>query len=256
MCRRLIRRIVGTVLLLPMSPLSAAAQADPAVMPVQPIPGLVEAPPPTDFSSRRARFLATIAEQARQNGVAPALADAVATVESAYDPGALGENGEVGLMQILPSTAAMLGFRGTNAALSEPETNIRYGVVYLAQAWTLANGNVCRTLMKYRAGHGEERMTPLSIAYCRRALEHLASVGSPLASGPGALIPSTGGWVGRCGETIPVVALTGPERVRLRRGQRSQADSLRFQEAQIARIRVLRACLARHSSGRQQVTQG
>jgi ABC-type uncharacterized transport system substrate-binding protein len=30
--------------------------------------------------------------------------------------------------------------------------------------------------MKYRAGHGEEQMTPLSVEYCRRAREHLAQV--------------------------------------------------------------------------------
>jgi hypothetical protein len=152
-------------------------------------------------------------------------------------------------MQILPATAAMLGFRGTDAALSEPAVNIRYGVAYLARAWTLANGDVCRTLMKYRAGHGEERMTALSVAYCRRALTYLASVGSPLAGGAGALLAPGSVEVTRCGRPIPPVTLTGPERVRLRRGQRSEADSLRLWEAQAARLRVLRACLVRHPAG-------
>jgi len=31
--------------------------------------------------------------------------------------------------------------------------------------------------MKYRAGHAEERMTPLSLEYCRRAREYLAQNG-------------------------------------------------------------------------------
>src|SRR4029453_10151459 len=35
--------------------------------------------------------------------------------------------------------------------------------------------------MKYRAGWGEERMSPLSVEYCRRARSHLAAIGSPLA---------------------------------------------------------------------------
>ena len=60
---------------------------------------------------------------------------------------------------------------------------MRFGVAYLARAWELARGDVCRTLMKYRAGWGEERMTPLSVEYCRRAREHLAAIGSPLAGG-------------------------------------------------------------------------
>src|SRR5204862_75646 len=77
--------------------------------------------------------------------------------------------------------AALLGYRGTDAGLAEPTINVRYGVAYLARAWRLAAGDLCRALMKYRAGHGEERMTPLSVEYCRRARAHLAATGSPLA---------------------------------------------------------------------------
>src|SRR5215207_9904448 len=74
----------------------------------------------------------------------------------------------------------------------DSETNVRLGVAYLARAWQLANGDVCRALMKYRAGWGEERMTPLSVEYCRRARGHLAAIGSPLADGalPGGDEPS------------------------------------------------------------------
>ena len=42
---------------------------------------------------------------------------------------------------------------------------------------------MCRALMKYRAGHGEERMSPLSAEYCRRARGYLAAIGSPLVQG-------------------------------------------------------------------------
>ena len=80
-------------------------------------------------------------------------------------------------MQVRPSTARLLGFIGTNQELADPSTNIRLGVTYLAQAWNLAQGNLCRALMKYRAGHGEEQMTPRSVDYCRRAREHLAVQG-------------------------------------------------------------------------------
>jgi len=116
-------------------------------------------------------------------GLPPDLADAVARVESAFDPDAVGKVGEVGLMQVRPETANMLGYRGPVAGLFEPETNIRYGVAYLSRSWQLASGDVCRALMKYRAGWGEERMTPLSVEYCRRARRHLAAIGSPLARG-------------------------------------------------------------------------
>lgn len=126
-------------------------------------------------------FWTLLEQEARKNGLPPDIADAVAAIESGYDPSAIGGVGEVGLMQVRPSTAAMLGFSGHAAELAKPEVNIRYGVTYLAQAWRLAHGDLCRALMKYRAGHGEEVMSPLSIQYCGRARAHLASVGSPFA---------------------------------------------------------------------------
>jgi hypothetical protein len=125
----------------------------------------------------RSAYLPAIAHEAATNGVPPALVDAVVRIESRYDPAAVGSVGEIGLMQVRPKTAALLGFRGTSADLAQPQTNLRYGVGYLAKAWRLASGDLCRTLMKYRAGHGSETMSALSVEYCRRARIHLASVG-------------------------------------------------------------------------------
>jgi soluble lytic murein transglycosylase-like protein len=125
----------------------------------------------------RSVYLPAIAHEAAANGVPPALVDAVVRIESRYDPAAVGSVGEIGLMQVRPKTAALLGFQGTSADLAQPQTNLRYGVGYLAKAWRLASGDLCRTLMKYRAGHGSETMSALSVEYCRRARLHLASVG-------------------------------------------------------------------------------
>jgi hypothetical protein len=125
----------------------------------------------------RSTYLPAIAHEAEANGVPPALVDAVVRIESRYDPAAVGSVGEIGLMQVRPKTAALLGFQGTSAELAQPQTNLRYGVGYLAKAWRLASGDLCRTLMKYRAGHGSETMSTLSVEYCRRARIHLASVG-------------------------------------------------------------------------------
>ena len=138
------------------------------------------------YPKGRNAHLALIRRQAERYRVPPELADAVAQIESAYNPQASGALGEVGLMQIRPETAALLGYRGTASGLFEPETNVYYSVAYLAGAWRRANGDLCRALMKYRAGHGEERMSAFSIEYCRRARSYLASTGSPLAE---ALLP-------------------------------------------------------------------
>jgi len=135
----------------------------------------------TEEQEAHKTFRALIKREAEKNGLPSDIADAVASVESGYDPGAVGAAGEIGLMQVLPETAAMLGFKGDLAELAKAEVNIRYGVMYLSDAWRLAGGDLCRALMKYRAGHGEEVMSPLSIIYCGRARAHLAAAGSPFA---------------------------------------------------------------------------
>lgn len=128
------------------------------------------------FPSPRARLVGMVRAEAKIRNLPEDLAEAVAYVESAYDPEARGAVGEVGLMQVLPSTAAMMGFKGAISDLAAPPTNIYYGVGYLAKAWRLSNGDICRALMKYRAGLGEERMTARSVDYCRRAKLYLSQI--------------------------------------------------------------------------------
>ncbi|WP_444772112.1 lytic transglycosylase domain-containing protein [Rhodopseudomonas sp. NSM] len=107
----------------------------------------------------------------------PALLDAVMAVESSYNPGVVGMDGEIGLMQLMPATARMMGFTGSNADLANPDINIHYGARYLAGAWRLAKEDVCTAAMKYRAGHGETRFSVLSVEYCIRVRNHLAARG-------------------------------------------------------------------------------
>jgi soluble lytic murein transglycosylase-like protein len=125
----------------------------------------------------REEYLALIRTQAERNALPAAVAEAVTHVESGYHPGKIGKVGEIGLMQIRPATAATLGFRGHYLELADPATNIRYGVAYLARAWRLAEGDLCRALMKYRAGHRQERMSPLSRKYCALAKTYLKETG-------------------------------------------------------------------------------
>ena len=74
----------------------------------------------------------------------------------------------------------MMGFKGPLASLSEPATNIAYGTQYLAEAWRLANQDICTTVMKYRAGHAETRFSVKSVDYCKRVRRHLATIGYPV----------------------------------------------------------------------------
>ncbi|MBM1174465.1 lytic transglycosylase domain-containing protein [Microvirga arabica] len=153
------------------------AQAGALAAPDAAVPAPLDDTPLLKEFPRRSLYQEIIKREAASHGLPPGIADAVVRIESGYNPSAVGGVGEIGLMQVRPTTAAMLGFKGSNAELAQPEDNIRYGVAYLAKAWRLAGGDICRALMKYRAGHGEETMTPLSAEYCRRAKVHLAALG-------------------------------------------------------------------------------
>ncbi|MCF3639369.1 lytic transglycosylase domain-containing protein [Rhizobium sp. TRM95111] len=103
---------------------------------------------------------------ARQYGVPVDLAHAVVRVESNFNPRARGSAGEIGLMQIKPATARMMGYRGSAKGLFDPETNIKFGMLYLAKAHELSGGTTCGTILRYNAGHGARRMNPVSKRYC------------------------------------------------------------------------------------------
>lgn len=107
-----------------------------------------------------------INQYALANGVPTDLATAVTQIESNFNPKKRGSAGEIGLMQIKPATARLMGYRGTVKGLYDPDTNIKFGMKYLAKAQQLGDGTTCNTILKYNAGHGATRMNPISQAYC------------------------------------------------------------------------------------------
>jgi len=118
-------------------------------------------------------YSALISKYANQYDVPVALATAVIRVESNFNPMARGTHGEIGLMQIKPATARMMGYSGSAKGLFDPETNIKYGMKYLAAAHDLGGGQTCNTILKYNAGHGATRMNPVSKSYCGKVLAML-----------------------------------------------------------------------------------
>jgi hypothetical protein len=115
--------------------------------------------------------------EAKLLGLPPEIAVAVMEIESGFNASAKGAAGEVGLMQVMPTTAEMLGFHDGEARLADPAINIALGVRYLAKAHQLAGGDLCTTVMKYRAGHGETHFSARSIDYCLRARKILGRDG-------------------------------------------------------------------------------
>ncbi len=174
---------IGAVL-----PDAPSQQAQPALAPAPSGPAVAASEPAGDAAApakdkpARAALRGTpsdtiralIARHAREQGVPVSLADAVIRVESRYNPGA--RNGSyIGLSQISHRTARGIGYGGSVAGLFDPETNLRFGLKYLAQAYRLAGGDTCGTVMRYQSGHGANRMSAANRVYCGKVRTIVAS---------------------------------------------------------------------------------
>ena len=115
-----------------------------------------------------------VARHAEANEVPSDLVAAVISMESNWRFNA--RNGSfIGLMQISPGTARALGYRGQATGLFDPETNITFGVRYLALAYRLSGGDLCQTIGRYQAGADTRKLARSSLANCARARALMAS---------------------------------------------------------------------------------
>ena len=91
---------------------------------------------------------------AQRHGLDALLVAAVVEAESGFRPAVVSERGAVGLMQILPETAAGLGGRDLFAPLDpfDPTTNLDLGARYLASLLTRFDGRVDFALAAYHSG--------------------------------------------------------------------------------------------------------
>lgn len=103
--------------------------------------------------AQRAVYDALVATHAGANGVPVALVHRVIVRESRYQPRLIGRGGTIGLMQIKLATARGLGYTGTAEGLRDPNTNLTYGVKYLAGAYRLAHGDHNRAVHYYASGY-------------------------------------------------------------------------------------------------------
>lgn len=99
-------------------------------------------------SRRAAQYNGLIEEHAQAKAVSPALVRAVIQAESAFNPRARSHKGAMGLMQLMPSTAAEFGVLDPY----DPQENIRAGVGYLKQLLVKYEDNETLALAAYNAG--------------------------------------------------------------------------------------------------------
>lgn len=101
----------------------------------------------------RAQYESMVASHARANNVPEALVHRVIVRESKYHPGLVGRGGTIGLMQIKLATARGLGYTGDAAGLRDPDTNLAWGIKYLAGAYRAANSDHSRAVRYYASGY-------------------------------------------------------------------------------------------------------
>ena len=98
------------------------------------------------------KYIDFVLVASRQTGVPASVILAIMAQETGwvgYNPSAVGSSGEIGLMQIMPSTAAMYGV--TSAQLLDPATNISTGARYLADLLAQYKGQPDQLVMAISA---------------------------------------------------------------------------------------------------------
>ncbi|HET9584923.1 MAG TPA: transglycosylase SLT domain-containing protein [Bradyrhizobium sp.] len=108
---------------------------------------------PEANAQSRAQYESMVAAHASANNVPEALVHRVIVRESKYHPNLVGRGGTIGLMQIKLATARGLGYTGDAAGLRNPDTNLAWGIKYLAGAYRAANSDHSRAVRYYASGY-------------------------------------------------------------------------------------------------------
>ncbi len=160
---RTLALVLATALLTPMSAqaqifawrdvngtlvLSDRKLSDGAVTYAVPDAPTIRATTPLAVAAYRDTFEPLVQEHALRHALRPELVRAVIQVESGFNPQARSPRGAMGLMQLMPKTAAELGVRNPY----DPAENIRGGCTYLRKLMDRYNGNEELALAAYNAG--------------------------------------------------------------------------------------------------------
>ncbi len=129
---------------------------------------------PVESTSARERYEPYVLEYSNRHSLRPELVRAVIQVESGYNPRALSPKGAMGLMQLMPDTARMLGVQRPY----DPEQNIRGGTRYLRLLLDKYDGNEELALAAYNAGSGAVDRYGKRIPPYRETRDYVRKVGS------------------------------------------------------------------------------
>ena len=140
------------------------------------------------LSHRAAQYHSLIEEHAAINSVSADLVRAVIQAESAFNPRALSIKGAMGLMQLMPATAAEFGVIDPY----DPAENIRAGVKYLKQLLDRYEGRVELALAAYNAGPGAVKKYGGAVPPYRETRAYVAKIRGQVAAGTSGVLPGAG----------------------------------------------------------------
>jgi soluble lytic murein transglycosylase-like protein len=100
---------------------------------------------------RALKYFARIDSRAKALGLDTALVMAIVHVESAFRPNSVSPKGALGLMQVMPATAALYG-RWTTKQLLDPTTNLDVGMRHMRRLLDGRQDKPALALAEYNAG--------------------------------------------------------------------------------------------------------
>lgn len=103
---------------------------------------------PSYDPSKKSNYDSMIRQIAFHHGVDPDIVKGIIHVESGYNPQALSCKGAMGLMQLMPETASILGVSDP----WDPLENITGGTKYISYLLKKYNGDLTKALAAYNAG--------------------------------------------------------------------------------------------------------
>jgi soluble lytic murein transglycosylase-like protein len=109
--------------------------------------GRVQAPTKA-AAKQRGRYVGLVDAAARQHRLIPELLHAVIRTESAYNASAVSSAGAIGLMQLMPGTAARYNVND----IWDPRENLRGGAAYLRDLLEMFDQDLRLALAAYNAG--------------------------------------------------------------------------------------------------------
>lgn len=108
---------------------------------------------------------AIVRRAAIREGVPVNFAMAIASHESGMRCNAVGSAGERGVMQIKPSTARGIGYKGSSRGLNDCYTGVYWGMKYLRMAIDKARGDLRYAAYLYNAGINAKTRNPAKKRY-------------------------------------------------------------------------------------------